>query len=299
MWQALCFPPTVWPRSELCFLLLFQSYYYNWEPRKHIVNLSRSWGFHSYYQEKKKEGNCEKCSLIKIAESCLVREKRNSVCIIYSSFVPLEKKEEKKNSNSIPIKLFSLVFGGPVIIWDRGGAGRPVLVWPTSTLRHGDPLLWSLWPLTSRVTLCRAATLPASLILRLSLPSVCLCFWVCVTFSLPVCLYMSVCKVLRLIFLFIFLDQTQLCNKCPSISARYSFACLLWDWQWLTPTDTGSDTSGLSRCGQNPNVVALTNQRLEGDLQKVLPRVLAGFSTIIIYISVISALLDTFLVHLK
>lgn len=75
---------------------------------------------------KKKAENCEKCSLIKIAESCLVREKRNSVCIIYSSSIPLGKK----SLNSIPIKLFSLVFGGPVIIWDRGGAGRPVLVWP-------------------------------------------------------------------------------------------------------------------------------------------------------------------------
>lgn len=89
-----------------------------------MVNLSGLWGFHSYYQEKRAE-NCEKCSLIKIAESRLVREKRNAVCIIYSSSTPLGK-----NSNSIPIKLFSLVFGGPVIIWDRGGAGRPVLVWP-------------------------------------------------------------------------------------------------------------------------------------------------------------------------
>lgn len=66
------------------------------------------------------------CSLIKTTESSLVREKRNSVCIIYSSSMALGKK----NSNSTPIKLFSLVFGGPVIIWDRGGAGRPVLVWP-------------------------------------------------------------------------------------------------------------------------------------------------------------------------
>lgn len=46
--------------------------------------------------------------------------------IIYSSSMPLVEEI----SNSIPIKLFSLVFGGPVIIWDRGGAGRPVLVWP-------------------------------------------------------------------------------------------------------------------------------------------------------------------------
>lgn len=74
---------------------------------------------------RKKDENCEKHRLIKIAETCLVTEKRNSVCIIYSSSMPLGK-----NSNSIPIKLFSLVFGGLVIIWDRGGAGRPVLVWP-------------------------------------------------------------------------------------------------------------------------------------------------------------------------
>lgn len=124
---------------------------------------------------KKKPENCEKCSLIKFAESCLVRKRRNSVCIIYSSSMPLGK-----NSNGIPIKSFSLVFAGLVIIWDRGGAGRPFLVWLTSCLRYGDPLFWSLWPLTSRVTFSRAASLPALLIRGLVLPSVCLCFCVCV-----------------------------------------------------------------------------------------------------------------------
>lgn len=51
---------------------------------------------------------------------------------------------EKKISNSIPIKLFSLVFEELVIIWDREGAGRPVVVWPRGPgLRAGDPLFWS------------------------------------------------------------------------------------------------------------------------------------------------------------
>ena len=41
------------------FLLLFQRYYYNRAPTKHIVNLSWLWGFHSYYLKKKAE-ICEK-----------------------------------------------------------------------------------------------------------------------------------------------------------------------------------------------------------------------------------------------
>lgn len=176
---------------------------------------------------KKKPKNCEKCSLIKIAESCLVRKRRNSVCIIYSSSMPLGK-----NSNGIPIKLFSLVFGGLVIIWDRGGAGRPFLVWLTSCLRYGDPLFWSLWPLTSRVTFSRAASLPALLIWGLVLPSVCLCFWVCV----------CVCVIYSLLVCFPYTIF------CPEADLQQMAIICNSGWQWLTVPAFVPDTSRQSRC---------------------------------------------------
>lgn len=52
--------------------------------------------------------------------------------------------------------------------------------------QRGDPLFWVLVTAASRVTSRRAASLPAPLSLRRALPSVCLCFWVC----------LSMCKVL-------------------------------------------------------------------------------------------------------
>lgn len=144
--------------------------------------ICQSWETFTATLKKKKAENCEKSHFIR---SCLVW-RSHSVCVIYSSSMPLGKK-----SNSIPIKLFSLVFGRLVIIWDWGGCRVACcgLAW-MSTLgpmpEDSTPLVFVTSDISAYIACCH-------------LPSwtVCLCFWVCGSSSLLIHLLMSMCKELR------------------------------------------------------------------------------------------------------
>lgn len=139
-----------------------------------------------------------------------------------------------------------------MIIWDRGGAGRPVLVWPGSPHQAQGTEILSFAPRDHWCLGLRCIELPPflrrlfwDLFYRLFVyVSGCVWLWVRWSIFKWVC---ANCWDGRT-----FSVQTQLCSKCQSITICkiYSIACLASDWQWLTVTDTVPDTSGQTRCSK-------------------------------------------------